>query len=123
MRRTLSLIAALAFVTAAHADPVKTPAPDFQPTETVSTGSVATASGTIDYQAMVGTLVVHPKGWDDTADKDDAKNPKAEATMSFVAYFKRGVAAEKRPSHSCSMVGPVPRRSGCTWAPSGPGVY
>ena len=64
----------------------------------------------IDYQAVAGTLVVHPRGWDDAAkkpdddgaDKDktkaaDDKNPDAEASIFYVAYFKRGAAAGTRP--------------------------
>ncbi len=48
---------------------------------------------------MVGTLVVHAKGWDDTAkdDGDKDKKPKPEAAMSYVAYFKRGAPAADRP--------------------------
>jgi carboxypeptidase C (cathepsin A) len=61
-----------------------------------SDGSVRLASGAIDYQAVVGTLVVHPKGWDDAAPPDD-KTPATEATMSFVAYFKHGADAARRP--------------------------
>ena len=45
----------------------------------------------IDYDAYAGTLVVHPKGWDDVpqnAPKDEDKNPRPEASMFYVAYFK-----------------------------------
>ena len=85
----------------------------FKPEEKTSEGSVTVAGSRIDYQAMAGTLVVHPKGWDDaakTSDKDSGKenqqsqnrpdgqqNPTAEASMFYVAYFKKGIASEARP--------------------------
>jgi carboxypeptidase C (cathepsin A) len=53
----------------------------------------------IAYDAFAGTIVVHPKGWDDVpqnADKDD-KNLPAEASMFYVAYFKSGDQASQRP--------------------------
>jgi carboxypeptidase C (cathepsin A) len=71
-----------------------------------STGTVTIGGKAIAYQAIAGTIIVHPKGWDDVphdpkADKeqsessgDDAdvknKNPTAEASMFYVAYFKTG---------------------------------
>jgi carboxypeptidase C (cathepsin A) len=72
----------------------------------------------IEYQAVAGTIVVHPKGWDDaalTGDKqskkteeseeseqseqepNEHKNPTAEASMFYVAYNKKNVEADKRP--------------------------
>jgi carboxypeptidase C (cathepsin A) len=56
----------------------------------------------IAYQAIAGTLIVHPKDWDDVPrdpkpergpgpGEDGAdKNPTAEASMFYVAYFKNG---------------------------------
>ena len=80
--------------------------PDYAPSE----GSVTVEGRRIDYRAVAGTIVVHPKGWDDSAtrekaakdrkpdaDLDDKANPKAEAAMFYVAYFKKGVAAAARP--------------------------
>jgi carboxypeptidase C (cathepsin A) len=79
----------------------------FQPTSSLSDGSVTVEGRGIDYRAVAGTIVVHPKGWDDAAwrEKDDGdksnegddKNPKAEASMFYVAYFKKGVSSEHRP--------------------------
>jgi len=88
----------------------------FKPEEQASEGAVTIAGSRIDYQAVAGTLVVHPKGWDDaakTTDKDSSKedqqnrnppdgassdqNPTAEASMFYVAYFKKGAAPEARP--------------------------
>jgi len=76
----------------------------FKPEATASTGTVTIGGQAISYQAIAGTLVVHPKDWDDVprdpkADKAnsapaveaaDAKNPTAEASMFYVAYFKSG---------------------------------
>ena len=76
----------------------------FRPEEKISTGTVTVDGKAISYQAIAGTLVVHPKDWDDVprdpkSDKDnsvsadvgaDAKNPTAEASMFYVAYFKTG---------------------------------
>ena len=81
-----------------------TPAAHFKPESSNSTGSVTVEGGRVDYQAVAGTLVVHPKGWDDAAtteekktkeseesrdeskDDDESKNPTAEASMFYVAY-------------------------------------
>jgi carboxypeptidase C (cathepsin A) len=75
----------------------------FKPEAVGTTGTVNVGGQTIAYQAVAGTFVVHPKDWDDVprdpkADKgsaasaDDAadKNPTAEASMFYVAYFKNG---------------------------------
>ena len=83
----------------------------FQPTSSASDGSVNVEGRRIDYRATAGTIVVHPKGWDDAAwrekqaakddsdksDDGDEKNPKAEASMFYVAYFKKGVPSADRP--------------------------
>lgn len=70
-------------------------------------GSVAVGGQTIPYRAVAGTLVVHPKGWDDVAareeaakggeSKDKANEPKAEAAMFYTAYFKKGAPEAGRP--------------------------
>jgi carboxypeptidase C (cathepsin A) len=58
----------------------------------------------ISYQAVAGTLVVHPEGWNDSAQNGGSKNPdakgdesSAEASMFFVYYAKKGADVEKRP--------------------------
>ncbi|WP_428378107.1 S10 family peptidase [Lichenicoccus sp.] len=89
--------------------------PGLQPTESLTDGSVTLGGARLDYKAAAGTLVVHPKGWDDTAsltkaslsnngdrdeDKDDdgkAADKSAEASMFYVAYFKKGAHPENRP--------------------------
>jgi carboxypeptidase C (cathepsin A) len=81
----------------------------FQPfkSESVTTnGSVTIGGQSIGYQAVAGTLIVHPKDWDDVPrdpkaehappgggeEGGDARNPTAEASMFYVAYFKNGGA-------------------------------
>jgi carboxypeptidase C (cathepsin A) len=103
-----------AFVFAAEPDKAPQPQPPssdngkYFKAEAVSTdGAVSTPGGHVNYTAVAGTIVVHAKGWDDVpapADKDDkdaqadaAKNPSAEASMFYVAYFKKSAAAKERP--------------------------
>ncbi len=73
----------------------------FKSEEVRSSGSVNAGGSSVSYDAIAGTLIVHPKDWDDAAkpkDKDDSdKNPDAEASMFFVAYIKRGADPEHRP--------------------------
>ena len=78
----------------------------FKPEEVGSDASVTIGGQKIDYHAVVGTIVVHPRDWDDAPQKpagddksgsDSDKNTNAEAAMSFVGYFKKGVPAAHRP--------------------------
>ncbi len=79
----------------------------FTPEAVGSDGSVNVGGQNIDYHAVAGTIVVHPRGWDDAAAKDKAGletkdaagpgNPQAEASMFYVAYFKKGAPAADRP--------------------------
>src|SRR5581483_4204003 len=76
----------------------------FKPEAIPSNGTVTIGGRALAYQAIAGTLVVHPKGWDDVPqdpkekDKDkpgkeegaEPHNPTAEASMFYVAYFKTG---------------------------------
>ena len=82
----------------------------FRPESVTSNGSVTIGGKAIGYQAIAGTLIVHPKGWDDvprdTGEKGPAErrepgappaesggeppNPTAVASMFYVAYFKSG---------------------------------
>src|SRR5271163_1115946 len=90
---SLSLIAAPA---APEAKPAGDAAPEgkfepFKPESVTSTGTVTIGGQAISYQAVAGTLIVHPKDWDDVprdpkADKGgsggaddgaDARNPSA----------------------------------------------
>jgi carboxypeptidase C (cathepsin A) len=73
----------------------------FKPEATTSNGSVSIDGKTLSYQAIAGTFVIHPKDWDDVprdpaeekpgAEGGEGKNPTAEASMFYVAYFKDGV--------------------------------
>ena len=72
--------------------------PHFQPKQVLSDGSVTVRGQKIDYQAAAGTLVVHPKGWNDSDPDPAARDGKnAEAAMFYVAYFKKGARPENRP--------------------------
>ncbi len=71
----------------------------FKPEQQASKGTVTIGGNVINYDAFAGTLIVHPKGWDDVpqnADKDD-KNKPAEASMFYVAYFKSDNKGMPRP--------------------------
>lgn len=106
-------------------DALSSAAPDqgvlFHPEAVDSEGSVTVEGARIDYRATAGTIIVHPKDWDDAAwrehpgkasddedkqgDKDKKsdqdlgdRNPtSAEASMFYVAYFKKGAPAKDRP--------------------------
>ena len=72
----------------------------FQPDEVKSAGSVSIGGQRIAYQAVAGTLVVHPKGWDDTEAAKPAKEddePAAQASMFYTAYFRNGAPSASRP--------------------------
>ncbi len=91
--------------------------PDLHDDAVTTDGAVTVGGAPIAYQAVAGTLVVHPKGWDDAKDGDEptvaASEPGAlpgsksedagghdkgaEARMSYFAYFKHGAAAASRP--------------------------
>lgn len=75
----------------------------FQVESVTSNGTVTIGGHPIAYQTVAGTLIIHPKGWDDvphdpntekaTAGGDDgaeARNPTAEASMFYVAYYRSG---------------------------------
>lgn len=74
----------------------------FKVEEARSSGTVRTGGAFVAYDAIAGTLIVHAKNWDDVpvpADKkkDEDSNPNAEASMFYVAYFKRSVDPQTRP--------------------------
>jgi carboxypeptidase C (cathepsin A) len=95
-------------------DAAATASPDrgvlFSPESSTSEGAVNVEGQRIDYRAVAGTIIVHPKGWDDAAareqankdskeakDLGDDNNPKAEASIFYVAYFKNGAPSADRP--------------------------
>ena len=114
MLMTLAASAALAAADAPRSQESNTSAESdkgatrhFEPfrTESVTTsGSVTIGGRAISYEAIAGTLTVHPKGWDDVprdprAEKpstpdgregEEPPNPTAEASMFYVAYFRSG---------------------------------
>ena len=117
MNRTHVLLATAAFAAtvaialAADAPPSK---PDknadlysgkfFKAEESVTEGAVTAGGSHVAYTATAGTLVVHPKEWNDAAQSGGDKNPdakedstSAEASMFFVYYAKRDSKAEDRP--------------------------
>ena len=71
----------------------------FKPEAVTSNGSVTIGGRAMSYQAIAGTLIVHPRGWDDVPRDPNAKatageeggeaNPTAEASMFYV-YYSRG---------------------------------
>lgn len=78
----------------------------FKSESSQTTGTVTVEGNRVDYDAVCGTLVVHPTGWDDAAPPPDpgaktgeehAENPTAEASMFYAAYFKRGSDPSTRP--------------------------
>lgn len=69
----------------------------FTPMQYESSGSVRVGGSSVDYRAIVGTLIVHPKDFDDAPQDKDSHNPTAVAAMSYTAYFKKGADAAKRP--------------------------
>jgi carboxypeptidase C (cathepsin A) len=93
-------------VKAEKASGAKAPQAYFHPNEMRSVGTVTIGGQPIAYDAIAGTLVVHPKGWEDTdqveADADTSTDkgksgPKPEASMYYTAYFKQGAPAAGRP--------------------------
>lgn len=78
----------------------ETPKPEqFKPEQQQTKGSVTIGGKAIDYDAYAGTLVVHPKDWDDVPQNadPDPKNKTAEASMFYVAYFKSDTKGAPRP--------------------------
>lgn len=72
----------------------------FKPDAVTNSGSVTVEGTIIEYDAIAGTLVVHPKDWDDVPNDDSeekSNNPTAEASMFYVAYLQHGVEPDKRP--------------------------
>jgi carboxypeptidase C (cathepsin A) len=84
---------------AAQSKPPSAKPEGLKPEQQASKGTVTIAGTAIPYDAFAGTVVVHPKGWEDVPqneDKDD-KNLEPEASMFYVAYFKSGDPTAQRP--------------------------
>jgi carboxypeptidase C (cathepsin A) len=116
MKQVVAMLAALSLTsTAALAAPPKNappksppesgtaPAGVWTPRAVRSTGTVTVEGRKIAYDAVAGTLIVHPKGWDDAAKPQGAKDAIGTAdgppvaSMFYVAYFKHGVDPRTRP--------------------------
>ncbi|MDE2450758.1 MAG: peptidase S10 [Gammaproteobacteria bacterium] len=116
MKQVVALTAAFSLTTAmALAAPQKAaqdkspaesgpaPAGDFTPRAVKSTGTVTVEGHKIAYDAVAGTIIVHPKGWDDAAKPQGPKDATGTAdgppvaSMFYIAYFKQGVDARTRP--------------------------
>jgi len=71
----------------------------FTPEQQTSKGSVTIGGSVINYDAYAGTLVVHPRGWDDVPQNTEPenKNKTPEASMFYVAYFKSDNKGAPRP--------------------------
>jgi carboxypeptidase C (cathepsin A) len=89
---------------AGHKAPSAAAAPAlFTPREVKSYGTVTVNGHKIAYEAVAGTLIVHPQGWDDAATPAHGKHALGMpdgppvSSMFYVAYFKRGVPAHERP--------------------------
>jgi carboxypeptidase C (cathepsin A) len=110
-RRLILLLAPVAMLHAADkADADKKeeakPPEHFSAERVDTTGSLTIDGHRIDYDAHVGTLVVHARDWDDVpqnAPKDEDKKPRPEASMFYAAYFKseksdgKGNSAKSEP--------------------------
>jgi carboxypeptidase C (cathepsin A) len=98
---TLLLASSLAGAAEAPAADKSPPKPEpkpeaFKPEQVSSRGSVSVGGRRIDYEAVAGTLVVHPKEWDDVAQNAD-KEASPEASMFYVAYFAADPKGAPRP--------------------------
>jgi carboxypeptidase C (cathepsin A) len=71
----------------------------FKPEQQASKGSVTVGGNVINYDAFAGTVIVHPKDWDDVPQNadPDPKNKAPEASMFYVAYFKSDNKGVPRP--------------------------
>ena len=113
---------------AAEKAPQDTAKPDiysgkfFKSDETVTQGSV----NGISYQAIAGTIVVHPDDWNNSAQNGGTKNPDAKEdevlcrSLDVLRLLRqaRRRAPRRAPSPSSTMAAPAHRPCGCTWAPS-----
>jgi carboxypeptidase C (cathepsin A) len=95
---------------ATDAKPAAPAVEHFKPEQQTSKGFVTIEGRRLDYDAYAGTLIVHPKDWDDVAQnapKDEDKQPRPEASMFYVAYFRsadKGVNDKTAPSRPLTFV-------------------
>ncbi len=72
---------------------------DFKAEQQASKGSVTVGGVAIPYDAYAGTIVVHPKGYDDVPQNRDPndKTLQPQASMFYIAYFKADTKGAARP--------------------------
>jgi carboxypeptidase C (cathepsin A) len=72
---------------------------DFKSEQQASKGSVTIGGNSINYDAYAGTIVVHPRDWDDVPQNKDPndKSLSAQASIFYVAYFKSDTKGAPRP--------------------------
>jgi carboxypeptidase C (cathepsin A) len=72
---------------------------EFKAEQQQTKGSVTIGGNVINYDAYAGTIIVHPRDWDDVPQNNDPdpKNKPAEASMFYVAYFKSDTKGAPRP--------------------------
>jgi hypothetical protein len=80
------LIVAAVMPGPAQGTPVPEKEAHFESEEVHSSGAVRTGLRAVPYDAVAGTLIVHPRGWDDAAAADKGKD-KLEATDAEAAMF------------------------------------
>ena len=116
MKQAIALIAGFAIATATALAAPRKSSPGGSPPESgtapvsvftaravKSTGSVTVEGKKIAYEAVAGTLIVHPKGWDDAAKPQGPKDAIGTAagppvaSVFYIAYFKQGADPRTRP--------------------------
>ncbi|HXM14090.1 MAG TPA: hypothetical protein VN933_02535, partial [Candidatus Eremiobacteraceae bacterium] len=72
---------------------------DFKAEQQASKGSVTIGGVAIPYDAYAGTIVVHPKGYDDVPQNRDPndKSLQPQASMFYVAYIRSDAKGAARP--------------------------
>src|SRR5580704_1471450 len=72
---------------------------DFKPEQQASKGSVTIGGVAIPYDAYAGTIVAHPKGYDDVPQNRDPndKSLQPQAAMFYVAYIRSDAKGAARP--------------------------
>jgi carboxypeptidase C (cathepsin A) len=83
-------------VEASKSDPSKSE--NLKPEQQTTHGSATIGGTVVNYEANAGTIVVHPKGWDDLPQNHEGgKDTSPECAMSYFAYFKSDTKGAPRP--------------------------
>ena len=101
----LAAVAAPALASSPHAPARSHVNPYFRTATSTTEGTVKVGGKTIHYHAVAGMIIVHAAGWNDATDAygpgqppaGAAKTVQPESSMFYVAYFKDGASASKRP--------------------------